>query len=367
MDGSPVNTFPHDVFKELFDLDVVSTQNYKLCCDEILPDKFEGACCSPKDEVSSCEDLLQSWTYRAFLWLISCLALTGNVFCFVVRLYTWSTTSSSGFSIFVVNLTMADFLMGVYTTIIGVADERFQGRYLHYDDTWKNSVACQVAGFLSLLSSEVSALIIWLITLDRFVVLSFPFTSFRFERISASSACLLTWLVGCSLAVLPLLPVTTHWEFFSQTGMCIPLPVTRRDFKGRMYSFGVLIVLNFVLFLLIAVGQGFIFWSVQRNAMTANTTRESRDMTVARRLISVAATDFLCWFPTGLCGILALAGIPVPGEVSVALVVFALPLNAALNPFMYTFNTVAEKRRKSKEAKLLRWLESHYDQLDGVL
>ncbi|KAL8592983.1 hypothetical protein ACOMHN_017913 [Nucella lapillus] len=131
-----------------------------------------------------------------------------------------------------------------------------------------------------------------------------------------------------------------------------------------MYAFSVLIVLNFVLFLFISVGQAFIYWSVQKNAMTDNTTKESQDRTIARRLISVAVTDFLCWFPTGLCGILALAGTPVPGEVIVALAVFALPLNSALNPFMYTFNTVMEKRTKSKEVKLLKWLQSHYNKLD---
>eukprot|EP00745_Piridium_sociabile_P017415 TRINITY_DN26193_c0_g1_i4.p1 TRINITY_DN26193_c0_g1~~TRINITY_DN26193_c0_g1_i4.p1 ORF type:complete len:148 (-),score=11.75 TRINITY_DN26193_c0_g1_i4:96-539(-) len=141
--------------------------------------------------------------------------------------------------------------------------------------------------------------------------------------------------------------------------MCIPLPVTRQDFKGRMYSFSVLIVFNFILFLLISAGQGFIYWSVQSNSLKANTTKVSRDMTIAQRLITVAVTDFMCWFPIGLCGMLALAGTPIPGEVNVALAVFVLPLNSAVNPFMYTFNTLAEKQRRSNEANLLRWLKSH--------
>ena len=91
----------------------------------------------------------------------------------------------------------------------------------------------------------------------------------------------------------------------------------------------------------------------------------SRDLTVARRLISVAVTDFLCWFPIGLCGLLASAGTPIPVEVNVGLAIFVLPLNSALNPFMYTFNMVMEKRRKAKEAILLKWLALHTELLEN--
>ncbi|KAL8623243.1 hypothetical protein ACOMHN_062730 [Nucella lapillus] len=364
MVDSPVKKFPRDIFKPLSNLRYVSTENYKFCCAKILPYDFDGSgCVAPRDEISSCEDLLQSWTYRGFLWLVACLSLTGNVFCCCARLLAMRVASSSGYTVFVVSLAMADLLMGVYIAIIGAADQRFRGQYLHNDDTWKHSVTCQVAGFLSLVSSEVSALTIWLITLDRFIVLHFPFSAVRFDRTSAAVASLLTWLAGCFIAVLPLLPVTSHWEFYSQTGICVPLPVTRREFKGRVYSFGILIVLNFILFVFIAVGQTLIYWTVQRSSMKTDVSKVWRDTTIARRLIAIAVTDLMCWLPIGLCGLLALAGTPIPGEVNVVLAIFVLPLNSAVNPFMYTFNTLAERRRKTNEARLLHCLESHPDLL----
>ena len=365
MEGVPVEIFPADMFKTLSHLRVVTTNTYKLCCKEILPHQFELISCSAQsDEISSCADLLQTETYRAFLWLISVLSLTGNMLCLVVRVCVQSKASTSGFNIFVTNLSIADIIMGFYVAIIGVADALFRGKYLHYDQMWMHSVPCTVAGFLSLLSCEVSALTIWLITLDRFIVLRFPFTNLRFKRTSASVACAFAWLIGWLLASIPLLPMTSHWEFFSQTGICIPLPVTRQDFKGKTYSVSVFIVLNFVLFLLVATGQAFIYWSVQKNALKTGSTRVSRDLSIARRLISVAVTDFLCWFPIGLCGLLASAEFPVPVEVNVGLAIFVLPLNSALNPFMYTFNTVMEKRRKSKEAMLLKLLELQCEVLE---
>nr|KAG5697922.1 hypothetical protein BaRGS_026860 [Batillaria attramentaria] len=164
-------------------------------------------------------------------------------------------------------------------------------------------------------SCEVSAFIICLITLDRFLVLRFPFSQLHFQK--------------------------------------------RNDFPGQDYSFVVMIVVNFVLFVLIAAGQVFIYWSIRSNSMRgADTTRKSKDLTIARRLITIAVTDFLCWFPIGLLGLLASNSVPVPGEVNVAMVIFILPLNSALNPFLYTLNVMLERRRLAGEARMKKIVES---------
>ena len=79
---------------------------------------------------------------------------------------------------------------------------------------------------------------------------------------------------------------------------------------------------------------------------------------MARRLISIVVSDFLCWFPIGLLGILSSTGLPVPGEVSVALAIFVLPLNSALNPYLYSFNMLIERRRAELVTRLSTWIEA---------
>ena len=123
------------------------------------------------------------------------------------------------------HLSFSDFLMGVYLAIIGVVDRLFQGTYLWEDIRWRESTACKVAGFLSLLSNEVSAFIICLIMLGRFLVHRFPFKSLHFKNKSAQVTCGLVWVVVVLLATVPLLPMTSHWSFYGQTGICIPLPI----------------------------------------------------------------------------------------------------------------------------------------------
>ena len=362
--GNPMQTYPQNIFKVLVHLRMVFTSNYKLCCPGMLPGgSVEDLCFSPQNELSSCKDLLRSDLYRVFLWLMCMASVVGNLGGLCFRHLTLKKHSASGFSVFVSSLSLADCFMGIYLACVGVADQVYRGDYYLYENTWVSSVWCSVTGAMSLLSSEVSTIIISCITLDRFIALRFPFSTLRFSRQSALVACVLAWLVGAVLSLVPLL--VPHWGFYSQTGICIPLPVTRREFSGQAYSFGVMIVFNFVLFLAVASGQGFIYHSVRVNTMAANTRQKVNDMTIASRLLTVALSDFLCWFPIGLLGLLASGGIPIPGEVNVAMAIFVLPLNSALNPFLYTFNILLERRRKEKERQILQYLEKMFEPLSA--
>ncbi|KAL8619459.1 hypothetical protein ACOMHN_011810 [Nucella lapillus] len=366
--GCPLSEFVPSFMKAMNNLKHVSGDNFKLCCSAVLPDDFPGKCIAPVDEISSCENLLKSGFYGVILAVFALLALSGNLGSFVYRLTMFSAGRKKvGFLVFVIHLSMSDFLMGIYLSILGVMDRLYAGSYMWKEMEWKRSIVCHTAGFLSLLSCEVSSFIICLITLDRFLVIRFPFSHLCFGTTSAQVACGIIWGLGVILASIPLLPVTSHWAFYSQTGICIPLPVTRADFPGSHYSFAVMIVVNLVMFLLIAIGQVSIYWSVRANTMSKDMTNSkddvvnkdksrSKEFTIARRLLVIAMSDFLCWFPIGVCGLLAKLDIPVPGEVNTAMATIVLPVNAALNPFLYTYTILRKKRQKEKKASLQNFI-----------
>ncbi|KAL8597265.1 hypothetical protein ACOMHN_051576 [Nucella lapillus] len=349
---SIIKIFP-GVFDGLNQLEEVRTDNFKLCCPSVVPEGMDSNNCkAPMNEISSCDALLRADVFRVFLAFYAILALIGNAGSFIYRVCLEGSAVKLGYEVFVTHLSVADFLMGVYLSIIGIADRVYLGDYQWKDSVWTHSVACKTAGFLSLVSSEVSAFLISLITLERLLVIGFPHKSLRFNRLSAHAASLAVWLVGLLLALVPLLPVTSHWEFYSQSGICIPLPITRTEFAGMDYAFGVMIIMNFILFLFIAFGQLLIYWFIRNNTVSCNDSgRKSRDTAIARRLLAVVMTDFLCWFPIGVLGMMARSGVPVSGEINVAIAIFVLPFNSALNPFLYTLNVVMERRRKIVKVK----------------
>ena len=353
--GSPNIRFPQQLLKPLSNLKEVWTDNFKLCCAANLPDDFElTACHAPIDELSSCESLLRSHLYRVFLTIFTILALSGNLAAFFSRSYFGKI--EKGFDVLTLMLCVSDMLMGVYLAVIGIADRVYMGSYLWKDETWRTSFYCTVAGFLCMVSNEVSALTVCLITLDRLLVLRFPFSRLRFSKRMGTLVCGAVWAVGISLAMIPLMPQTRHWAFYSHNAICMPLPITRQDFPGHRYSFGLLIVFNLIVFVFIAVGQVLIYQSVQKNSLKNAedmSTRSGKEGSLARRLFTVAMSDFLCWFPVGLLGVLAALGVPVSGEVNVAMAIFVLPVNSAINPYLYTVNQLLEKRRQKREERLI--------------
>ena len=360
--GCPLLEFPPQLFLRLDTLQQLFGDTFKLCCPQVLPAGFNpNHCHSPVNEISSCDNLLRLHVYRLSLTLFAVFAVSGNVVSLILQLsgFGSKTGKSSGYSVFVTHLCISDGLMGVYLSIIGVADMVYQNTYLWQDTTWKNSAVCRLAGFFALLSMEMSAFIVCLITLDRFMVIQFPFSQLRFKSGSAHVVCLVHWLMVISLVCIPFLPVCSHWEFYSSTDICVPLPVTRSSFAGHSFAFGVMIVLNMVLFVAIAVGQTAIYSTIRFNTLSSTDTgRKQQDLNIARRLITIAVTDFLCWFPVGLLGLLASTGTAVPGEVNVAMATLVIPLNSAMNPFLYTVNILLEKRRQAREERILQCLKS---------
>ena len=350
--ANPVHSYDKESFGGLTALEELHTDESKLCCSYFHPSL--SRCHAPVDELSSCSDLLAQDFFRVFLWAFSVLAIVGNTGVLIYRLFVSTHTSPPAFRVLVKNLCASDLLMGVYMMLIGVADAQYRGVYVAKEGEWTKSTACTIAGFLSLVSNEVSAFVICLITLDRVLVLCFPLNS----RVHLSSrvttcVCCVVWVTGIVLAAVPLL---AGMEFYGLNGICLPLPITRKQFSGQTYAFGVFIILNFILFVFIGVGQVFIYLAVRKASTAAGSQRRDNDMTLARRLFLVVFTDFCCWFPIGLMGLLAASGTPIPGQVNVWAAIFALPLNSALNPFLYTLNGLMEQWRKRRMEKRTRMM-----------
>ena len=363
MQDCDVLEFPPKLFLELGDLTEVHSGTHKLCCSQVLPAEFNpNNCYSPVSEISSCNNLLRSGVYRLFLGMFAVLSVIGNIISLLLRLRGHKAKKESGYSVFVTHLCLSDGLMGVYLVIIGLADRLYENTYLWQDVTWKNSVVCKCAGFMALLSTEMSAFVICLITLDRFVVVRFPFSPIRFQKPSAHVVCCAHWAVIIVVVSVPFFPMYTHWGLYSHTDICIPLPITRSSFAGHDYAFGVMIVLNMILFLAVAMGQAAIYTTIKTNTIAStDSSRKQQDLDIARRLFTIAATDFLCWFPVGLLGLLASTGTAVPGEVNVAMATLVMPLNSAMNPFLYTMNVVLERRRRAKEERIIKRLKAQPD------
>jgi hypothetical protein len=248
--------------------------------------------------------------------------------------------------------------MGVYMLILAAKDVEFQGEYFKHDIHWRTGKICKLAGALSLLSSEVSVLLLTLITADRFKSIVFPF---RFGKLRFKGACIivaLIWTIGLVLSVMPLLNFSYFYDdarrvgYYGRSALCLPLQLTRDKLAGWEYSVTIFIVLNLISFAFIFVAYILMFVTVKRISSSIRSTVMNRESQMAKRMAFIIATDFCCWMPVIIIGILSLLDLFHDPEQQVYawLAVFVLPVNSSINPILYTFSTpVLQKRLKANK------------------
>ena len=113
-------------------MEVLITDESKLCCEYFHPsfNLKKGHCRAPKNILSSCENLLKHAFLQVSLWLLACLAISGNIGVLVYRQFFSTESASSTAGVLVKSLCVSDLLMGVYMLIIGAAGEHYRDAYV---------------------------------------------------------------------------------------------------------------------------------------------------------------------------------------------------------------------------------------------
>jgi hypothetical protein len=362
MRGSNLYDFPLDVFQNLTELTEVITPNYRLCCPGIWPkNTLTSACMADKVATSSCEDLLHVKFYQVILFCFSLVAVLGNAACVPIRLAVHKESMDSSFSILVTNLNVANLLMGLYCGIIAGADEVFRGRFVHNEKAWTDSSLCRGAGFLYLLSSEVSTLTITIVTWERVTrllsSLQGPGFHLQLGKRSSVSVSVAAWIVGATVSVVFLCPSVSPWAMYRRTAICVPLP-TEADGRQGMYSVLMHAGLRFLLLLLVSAGQ---IWLYRRahSDKSRLTIAHCEALRLARQFRQVAVTNSVCWAVVGCVTLWSLVSrVAVNEEVAAAVAILLHPVNAALNPCLYVMSKVLENRRLQRDARLMQLLKS---------
>ncbi|KAJ8304621.1 hypothetical protein KUTeg_018204 [Tegillarca granosa] len=326
------------ILERLFDtnsnLKLIYSDNFALCC--ITPKMMPAdGCIAPPFDVSSCTTLIESDILCTFLWIIGILAVVGNICVFISRIKNEEGLFHDTFSILVGNLSVADSLIGVYLISIGIANEFLRGKYIWKEYGWRNSLHCSALGILSVLSSQVSVLTISFLTVARYLAVKFPFKEHKISRKNAIFGCVTIWMVSLIMGLFPYFAIE---NYYSVSGVCLSLPLTKHKRTGWLYSFLLFVVFNFLSFLFIAFAQAPIIHEVKKISSQVELSGKSKHIKVAKRLSLVILTDCLCWIPIGTMGLMVMFGYDMPRVIYAWTVVFVLPINSAINPFLYTFS-----------------------------
>ncbi|XP_076814785.1 uncharacterized protein LOC143460965 isoform X1 [Clavelina lepadiformis] len=158
-------------------------------------------------------DLLENRILFVLIWIMAVLALIGNAIVVIhqsrillgMRANGKTLSSLRGNHILVLNLAIADFLMGVYLLAVGIAYESLRGSYCQEEFAWRSSSVCTWMGVTVLISSETSVLTMLLLTAFRLYALLKPFNASSLPKTwFVFLLSFATWTLSTIVAVLPL-------------------------------------------------------------------------------------------------------------------------------------------------------------------
>ncbi|XP_074650288.1 relaxin receptor 1-like [Tubulanus polymorphus] len=321
--------------------------------------------CDPKgDGLSSYENLLANIFLRVSVWIVAILACFGNLTVLLSRFFEKETNKMH--SLFIKNLAFADMLMGVYLLIIAIYDVKYRSNYIVHEHEWRHSWQCHLCGVISTLSSEVSVLILSVITCDRYVCIMCPLNLYKRSRKLAYTIAFSIWFISLFLAVVPVFGIPYFGNiYYNRNGACLPLHIHEPFGRGWEYSAFVYIGINSIVVLFIFYAYAAMFYVIKKSNISLRSSQVHQEASLARRFAFIVFSDTACWLPIILIKIVALAGVHVDKNVHAWVAVFVLPVNSALNPIIYTITTKQFQEHLILRVYYFCWNLLHRDSYDS--
>ena len=327
------NTFAHLSVKDMV------TDEFRFCCLA----KQARHCYPEPDEFSSCDDLINGILFKVVIWVLGLLAICGNLIVIMWRL--WNLREYSG-TILYINLAISDFLMGIYLIIIASADLYFMGIYAPNSPQWRQGLLCKFAGFISLVSSQVSVSLLVIITANKWYSIVYPFKDNLFSGKINLVLCFASWLSWSVLSLIPVAGISYFGEEFVKNGTCLLYNLSEGRYKGWEYITFIFLLFNTLSFSFMLVAYISMYSNLRHSRHGAKRRASREDRWMARKFILIVATDGICWLPLIAFSINSLRGIKIENQLAVWLSLFILPVNSALNPYLYSYSTIKQHRAR---------------------
>ena len=359
---------------------------------------------------SSKTDMIASPAIKFGFWVIGFLVITGNSYVIITSTrFLKKKQCQEGAKLqrfIVLNISIADFIMGVYLLTIAVYDAIFFGTYGAVDHEWRSSLKCSIIGSLSVISSETSCFLMVVLSAFRLRTITRAFESLTASLRPWKISIVLAWLLSLIVSIIPMLnPASQYFlhsfsysssyqngiwyisnfkefvsrflalsnntvkiggndflllkhsvqdslkanesinlfGYYGETSICLPRFYAAYGESSWIYTLSIL-TLNLLSFVFIVVCYFIIYkYATSSSANLRSSRPENQSSNMQKRIARIIATDFCCWIPICILAYVRL-GVEFSDLVYQVSAVLLLPINSALNPFL--FSSLPDKLRK---------------------
>ena len=296
------------------------------------------------------------------------------------------------------NIAIADFIMGIYLITTASYDVSFSGFYGEADDEWRSSLKCSVIGSLAVISSETSCFLMVVLTAFRLKNITRAMESLTASSRPWKISIIAAWLFSFFIGIAPILPQTSEYflhsfsysspfqngtwytdnleqfscrlsalssktiqftgnkiqsiemfvagsfpndasvklfGYYGETSVCMPRFYVAYGKSSWEFTLAMM-TLNFVSFVFIAVSYFIIYKHSTSSAAKFGANRPNNQaVTMQKRIARIIATDFCCWIPICVMAFLRL-GVEFSDIAYQISAVLLLPINSAMNPILFS-------------------------------
>ena len=175
---------------------------------------FRDECDISSASVSTPTHLIGNAVLEIFLWIQMLLSIIGNGIVIVKtpkELFNALRHRSTNRiaicnKIMILNLAIADFLMGCYLLFIIIKSLQFSGKYCSKLTEWLKGNQCAFVGVLAVVSSQTSVMLMVLMTSYRLYSITNPFRVKKVRTRAIYSVIGIVWFIAILISVIPLFP-----------------------------------------------------------------------------------------------------------------------------------------------------------------
>ena len=374
-------------------------------CDGVADcdDQSDEQGCS-KIKFSSDTEMIANSVLRSSFWIMGFLVMIGNMFVIVTTTQLLKKSRSNSLArcqrTIILNISCADFLMGIYLFTIAIFSQIFSGVYGMEDVEWRSSLRCSIIGSLAVVSSEASCFLMVTLTGFRLYTVCRPFSSVTASTSVWKMAIFCSWLMAIVIGVVPIPHRTLHyfvhtvyfpiqfnvngfwskinlskfgcrfaawknlrnnessWQstrnflesnfpdhsplkefgYYGETSVCMPRFYVVHGDNAWEYTLTI-ITINFLAFAFILFNYILVYLRSRkqtRKVQKSTKKLSKQELRMQQRIARIIITDFTCWMPICIMSYLNFSGIDIPFVVYQISAVYLLPINSALNPFLYS-------------------------------
>ncbi|XP_064615791.1 G-protein coupled receptor GRL101-like [Liolophura sinensis] len=231
--------------------------------------------------------------------------------------------------------------MGLYLIILASTDTFYRGNYILHDTEWRRGAGCQFLGVLTTVSCQMSMFTLFALAWDRYFAVMSPLS---YQLRSTRHVWMISgglWCVSFLIALVPVV-VPSLKEFYGKNALCMPFIFTDSKSAGWEYATAIFVGLNGLCIVIMIALYGAIYCRVRESQMDMGRNDRS-DLVVAKRLSLVLLTNIISWIPLIMANVISLATVPLTRDMATMLTGVLLPLNPAINPYLYTFSSCVRR------------------------